>query len=82
MINNNIIGFFPRINRIGIGNRYGLFITLTGTNSTVMDLIYHNLLKIPFTVCFKGAKTISLTLLSLINTSVLFINMLLKFKKT
>ena len=58
MIKNDILAFFPRITYVGIGNRYGLIITDSGDNTSTMDLLYHNLLKIPLCVCFMGLKTI------------------------
>ena len=59
LINNDIIGFFPRISRIGCNNRFGILLNdHEGTNNNILEQIYLNFLELPVSVIFKGENVI------------------------
>ena len=55
LFNNDMIAFYPRINRIGCGNRYGIFIfDETESNEELLENTYYNLLELPQSCIFLG----------------------------
>ena len=55
LFNNDIIAFYPRINRIGSSNRYGIYIVDEDeTNSEILTNAYYNLLELPQSCIFLG----------------------------
>lgn len=55
LFNNDVIGFFPRISRIGCNNRYGIVIKdYSGEKSAELMNIYYNFLELPQSVVFIG----------------------------
>ena len=59
LFNNDIIGFFPRISRIGCNNRFGILLfDSNGSNNHILEEIYLNFLELPVSVIFKGENEI------------------------
>lgn len=59
LFNNDIIGFYPRISRIGCNNRYGLVLTdKTGEKGADLLKAYSNLLELPNSVIFIGENVL------------------------
>lgn len=55
LFNKDIIGYFPRISRVGCNNRYGILVKdKTGQESDGLLKIYNNLLELPHSVIFLG----------------------------
>ncbi len=59
LFNNDIIGFFPRISRIGCNNRYGIVIKdYSGEQNAELMKIYYNFLELPISAVFIGENLI------------------------
>lgn len=55
LFNKDIIGYFPRVSRIGCNNRYGILVRdQTGLESEGLRSIYNNLLELPHSIIFIG----------------------------